>query len=201
MAKKAKEIIVKLKNVRLSYACLYEHEQFEGDSTGKYGANFILTEEANAAEIKEIKAAMKEVAQSKWPKGLPSTLQLCLRPGTDRETPEGNYAEGYGPGTHFFHATNRKRPITLDAGGDPVTQEDSENLDILQSGDYVHCSISLWAQDSHGQKRINAQLRGVRHYKEGERFGGGVPVDADDELGGFDDDGSASSGEDGGMFD
>lgn len=187
MAKKAKEIIVKLKNVRLSYACLYEHEEFEGESTGKYGANFILDEKAHAAEIKELKAAITEVAKSKWPKGLPSTLQVCLRPGTDREASEGNYAEGYGPGTMFFHATNRKRPVTLDAQQNPVTQEESENLDILQSGDYVHASISLWAQDSHGQKRVNAQLRGVRHYKEGERFGGGVPVDADEELGGFGD--------------
>jgi hypothetical protein len=40
--------------------------------------------------------------------------------------------------------------------------------------------VELWAQDNSWGKRINATLKGVQFYQDGEAFAGGVSASADD---------------------
>jgi hypothetical protein len=76
---------------------------------------------------------------------------------------------------------NKVRPLVLDRDKSPLTQSDGRPY----AGCYVNGSIELWCQDNAYGKRINATLRGVQFYKDGEAFAGGGSATADefDDLG------------------
>ena len=50
------------------------------------------------------------------------------------------------------------------------------------SGCYVNASIELWAQDNNYGKRINASLRGVQFYRDGDAVAGGGGPASEDEF-------------------
>lgn len=76
----------------------------------------------------------------------------------------------------YVSARNALRPLVVDVNKAPLTAEDGKPY----AGCYVNASIELWTQDNNYGKRVNATLRGVQFYKDGESFaGGGVASDDD----------------------
>jgi len=59
------------------------------------------------------------------------------------------------------------------------------------SGCYVNANIEVWAQDNSFGKRINAQLKGVQFYRDGDAFSGSAPSSPDE----FDDVGNTGETE------
>jgi hypothetical protein len=49
------------------------------------------------------------------------------------------------------------------------------------AGCYVNATIVVWAQDNEHGKRINAQVKAVQFFKDGEAFGAAA-VNPDDEF-------------------
>lgn len=168
---------IKLENVRLSFPNLFKPEAFQAGQDPKYQATFLFdpSDKKHAAKMKEIKEVAKEIlveaygAEDKIPKG----IKLCLK---DNEKEEKAY-DGY-EGMWFLPSNNTTRPTVVDRDLTPLTEEDGRPY----AGSFVNASITLWVQDNQYGKRVNANVRAVQMFRDGERFGGAAPVVAEDEF-------------------
>ena len=155
--------IIKLGNARLSYPSLFREKKFAPtDAKGSYSATFILDKKANAKEITAIKASIDAITREVF-KGKPvGNNRVCLHDGSEKEG-----TDGYGEGIMYVSARTDKRPQVVNRDLTPLTEEDGKPY----AGCYVNATIELWAQDNQYGKRINAKLRAVQFYKDGDSFG------------------------------
>jgi hypothetical protein len=165
---------IKLKNVRLSFPHLFTAQQSD-EGEPKFNAAFLL--EPTHPQVKEVEAAMLQVAKDKWGakwesvyKSMTASDKLALHDGDTK----AQYA-GY-EGNLFINANNPSRPLVLDRDKTPLTAEDGKPY----GGCYVNVTVEFWAQDNKFGKRINAGLGGVQFVKDGDRFGGGTVGDESD---------------------
>lgn len=159
---------IKLKNVRLSFPSLFRKAVFNGDET-KFEATFLLNKKEHAKTIAEIEAAIEAKIASDLKGAKLKADKICLKDGEDAEY------DGYA-GCMSFKASNSKRPLVIDRGRNPVSEDD----DMFYAGCYVNATVELWAQNNQYGKRINANLLGVQFAKNGEPFGDGTVADRDD---------------------
>lgn len=186
-----------LRNVRLSFAALFEPDTQTDKETGKtrttFKANFLIPKDDPEGNLKAIKRASTEAKEkkwgdkTKWPKMRPD--KLCLRDG-DLESWDG-YEE------NFYLSANSPvtRPPALvmnRKGGDKKWLKAEPGQ--LYSGCYVNAVVRIWGQDNEHGKRINASLESVQFFRDGSAFGA-PPVDPNDK---FSDD---MAGEEGGFGD
>lgn len=154
---------IMLKNVRLSFASLFDHEIYNNEDTGKFAATFLLNKVEHADLIKKIEKEISDFALEKFGAGkVPKVYKQPLLDG-DLQDYEG-YAN-----TYTIKGATKKRPIIIDQQKVPLTKEDEK----IFSGDYVNAKIDFWFQDNSYGKRINCNLIAVQLFKQGERFGGG----------------------------
>lgn len=181
-------MIVKLNNVRLAFPNLFRPQSVQG-SDPKYSASFLI--EPDADVIEELEDAMLQVAEAKWGDKAEKILgqlkkqeRVCLRDGDGKAEYDGF------EGNMYVAASNAARPLVVDRNREELSQADGRPY----GGCYVNTSVEIWAQDNDYGKRINASLRGVQFYKDGDSFSGGAPASADefDDLGdlGEDDEGA-----------
>lgn len=165
-----------LANVRLAFPQLWEPSSF-GEGKPAYGAAFIFP--PNHPAKKALDEACKEVAKEKWGakwepiyKAIEKADKLCIHDGDTK----AQY-DGY-EGNFFVNARNAARPSVKDVDGKtPLVQDDGKPY----AGCYVYAYIELYAQDNQYGKRINATLRGVQFFKDGDAFAGSTPA-GDDEF-------------------
>ena len=157
-----------IKNVRLSFPHLFKASSFTVGQDEKYSATFILA--PGDEQVNAIKAEIERIASEKWPKGIPSSVKVCLRPNSEKEL------DGFEEGGFFFNASNGSRPTVIDANRSPLVEGDGRPY----AGCYVNAIIDFWAQDNQYGKRVNASLSGVQFVMDGDAFGGGRPASADD---------------------
>lgn len=171
--------IVKLKNVRLSFPNLFQHEFYQGEDTGKFSATFLIPK-TDAAQVKMVTEAIQRAITRKWPTGkAPGKLELTFRDG-DNEGYEG-YADHYS-----LKATKPKQqPKILDKDKTPLTEDDA--YEKMYAGMFVNASVEFNAgTDGYGKHRVWCNLRGVQRHADGERFTKMTPV-TDDEFQDYDD--------------
>ena len=159
-----------IKNVRLSFPDLFRAVAFEAGKEPKFGAMFIM--EPGHPQIAEVQAAIQKVAAEKWPKNLPSSLPLCMRPNSDK-----GHLEGFDDGGWFINTSSKKRPTIIGRDRTPLVEQDGQPY----AGCYVNAIIDVWALNNpQFPKRICAELKGVQFVGDGEPFGGSSPAAADD---------------------
>lgn len=165
---------VKLNNVRISFPDLFQPKSFDGQQDAKYGAQFLIDKEG--ANYDAVIKAMKEVAAEKWPKSSDKALakltkeaRTCLTDGDDKDY------DGY-QNMYCLSARSASRPLVIDKDKTKLDSADGKPY----SGCYVNASIDIWAQDNKWGKRINAQLRGVQFWEDGEPFSGGSTASEDE---------------------
>ena len=173
-------MIVQLRNVRLAFPAIFQPQAF-GENTPAYGAKLII--DPSSPNVATIRDAIAAVATEKWgPKGAAIAKQLAA----DKKSAwvEGPYknknvdvVDGF-DGNFFLSTRSEKlRPTALDRQGQPVTEADH----LIEGGCYVHASVDIYMQDSpKWGRRINAVLRGVKFYADGEGFGGSSAASADE---------------------
>ena len=166
---------IKLTNVRLSFAQLFEAKTVNGEGKPAFSASFLIN--PNDPQVAMINAAIETVAKDKW--GVKADAQLkvmrtadktCLHSGDLK----ANY-DGF-EGMLYVSSRNTLRPLVIDVDKSPLVAEDGKPY----SGCFVNASVELWAQDNNYGKRVNATLMGVQFFKDGESFSGGGVADADD---------------------
>ena len=172
---------IKLENVRLAFPNLFEAKTVNGEGEPAFSASFLLPPKHPA--IKTLRDAFEAVGKDKWGAKWPTVKKeieakdrLALHDGDTK----ADYA-GFA-GNLFVSARNKTRPLVIDRDKSPLTSADGRPY----AGCYVHASIELWAQDNNYGKRINASLRGVQFFKDGDAFAGGGAA-SDDEFDSVDD--------------
>jgi hypothetical protein len=166
---------IKLNNVRLSFAQLFEAKTVNGEGKPAYSASFLI--DPKDPQIVAVNAAIEAVAKDKWGAKSEATLKAmkaadktCLHSGDLKS----NY-DGF-EGMLYISSRNSMRPLVIDVDKTPLFESDGKPY----SGCYVNCSVELWAQDNNYGKRINATLMGVQYFKDGESFSGGGVASEDD---------------------
>jgi hypothetical protein len=168
---------VKLNNVRLAFPALFEPQVVKGDTRGKpaFSAQLILPRDH--PQLPEIEKAIIEAATQTWGakamdvlRSLKPQDKLCVHNGDAK-------AEWSGfPGNLFISARAEARPLVVDRNRNILTAADGK----VYAGCYVNAVLDIWAQDNQFGRRVNAGLKGVQFYAEGEAFGGSVPAQVDD---------------------
>lgn len=184
-----KEVIGKviLLNVRGSFMALFEpdkQKQDDGSVRETWKSNFLIPkdEAANMVAVYKgqrmpvltaLKKASAEAKQKKWgdeknwPKMKPE--KLFLRDG-DLENWDGYagcfYVSSNAPLTDRpAVVTNRK-----DGNGEWIEAQAGGKASPY-AGCYVNATIEVWCQDNEHGKRVNAKLKAVQFYKDGDAFG------------------------------
>lgn len=164
---------IKLNNVRLSYANVFEARAMNEGQEPKYSTQIIIPKDH--PQIKELKKAVIEVARDEFPKlvkdnKIPAKIKTPLRDGDEERDDE---PEVYG-GMYFFNASNKKRPTVVDRDTTPLTEDDN----VIYSGCYANVFVDIYGFDTAGNKGVAAALGGVQFKKDGEALGGkGVTAD------------------------
>ena len=166
---------VHIKDVRCSFANIFEAKQVQGQGDAKFSCAFIIPKDHPA--VGEIAAAMKTAAKEKWGADVEKVYaalkagdKLCLHDGDSKPDNDG-YA-----GNLFINASNKTRPLVIGPQREPLVAADGKPY----SGCYVNAIVEIWPQDNQFGKRINASLLGVQFLRDGERLAGGGVAAADD---------------------
>ncbi|MFZ6767791.1 DUF2815 family protein [Undibacterium sp. Di26W] len=164
-----------LKNVRLAFSSIFEAKTVNGEGEPAFSASFLLP--PDHPQIKELEALQEQVIKDKWTtkaaqikKEMVTKDRLAIHDGDAKADYDGF------PGNLFISARNKSRPSVFDRDKTPLTQADGKPY----SGCYVNVSIELWAQDNSYGKRVNASLRGVQFYRDGDAFAGGGAASEDE---------------------
>lgn len=168
-------MIIQLKNVRLAFPDLWKATAFEDGQEPKYGATFLVAKKS--PQIKEIEAAINEVAVAEWKekaKGVLTSIKgnpnkFCFQDG------DGKSYDGYA-GCMALSAKNKKRPTVVDKDKTTLTESDEKPY----GGCYVNASVEIWAQDNKWGKAIRASLRGVQFLRDGDAFSAGSVASEDE---------------------
>lgn len=164
--------IFRLSNVRLSFPEIWAMKPGKDGGTPCFSASFIFdnADPQHQALLDRMEQQAERIALDKFQRKIRLSGPL-VRDGND-------YADtdGYGDGTSFISARQyNQRPWIVDLDPSiPLVKEDNRP----EAGDYVNAAVKLWVQDSHGQKRVNAELLGIQFLKKGARFAGGPMLEA-----------------------
>ena len=168
---------IMLKNVRLAFPNLFEPTTVSGADEPRYSAMLILP--PDHPQMAEIKSKMLAVAKDKWKDKAPviyasleKTDKLALHDGDTKAQYDGC------AGNFFISAAAKQnaRPTVINSDRTPLTERDGK----VYAGCYVNVSLDFWPQDNSYGKRVNAQLRGVQFFRDGDSFSAGRPADSDE---------------------
>lgn len=169
---------LKLNNVRLSFADLFEAVQFDGKGDFYFGCQLLVPE--GDPQKKLIDDAVAAVAKDKWGAKGAATLatlegnpqKICWIDGKKREY------EGYAGNWALSTKRNQSkgRPLVLDGQKNPIVAADGK----VYSGCYVNASVEFWAQDNGYGKGVRCTLLGVQFFRDGDAFTAGSPASPDD---------------------
>lgn len=165
---------IKLANVRLAFPAIFEAKSVAAEEPA-FSASLILRPDHPA--IAELNAAIDAVAKEKWGAKAAETLKalrakgnVCLHSGDEKANHDGF------EGNMYVSTRSKTKPLILDRDKTPLTAADGRPY----GGCFVNASLELWAQDNNFGKRVNAQLKGLQFYADGDAFSGGAPADPDD---------------------
>ncbi len=166
---------IKLTNVRIAFAEIFEAKTVQGEGKPSFSASFLI--DPKDPQLATIEKAALEVAKQKW--GAKADQVVKAAKGQDKwVTHDGDLKSQYAgfEGMIYINARNPVRPLVIDRDKSPLTAEDGKPY----AGCYVNASVELWAQDNQYGKRVNASLGGIQFVKDGDRFAGGSSADESD---------------------
>lgn len=156
-------------NVRISFPHLFAPSAV----TGKYSA-ILLVKKNDKENLSKLKGAFDE-AESKYKFKFEET---CRSDG-DEDTNINH--KGY----HVITCADHDQPVVVNRQNEVISDLDN----LIYGGCYVNAVITLWCQlNPKYTRRINANLKGVQFFKDGERFTSRVSVDLDHDFQTYDDD-------------
>ena len=179
--------IIFIKNVQIAFPALAEPQAI-GDGEPAYGGRFVI-DPKNTELVKQIDAAMADVAKAKWKDDAPAILAMLVdeskaafekKAYRSKKTgkPYAGFEDMYNLGART--PAGKPKPTVFDEYGKELTTK-AEIEQKVYSGCEVSAKVEFWAQDNSYGRRINCSLLGVMYAGEGERFGGGSgPASADD---------------------
>ena len=178
---------LKLNNVRLAFPVLFEAKTVNGEGKPAFSASFLL--DPADPQVKALNQAIEQVAKDKWGAKAEAILKQ-MRAQDKVALHDGDLKANYDgfPGNLYVSARSATRPLVIDKDKSPLTEQDGKPY----AGCFVNASIELWPQDNNYGKRVNASLRGVQFFRDGDAFAGGGAASEDE----FDDISSGATADD-----
>jgi hypothetical protein len=142
----------------------------EPDQFGKYSVKVAFDEDA---DLSGIEAAIKEAGEEQFGKTLPKKVALPIKDGNEETDDAGEvYASSKNMRIIRFKST-RKPPCIGPAGG-----EDLIEASDIYSGCYIKVKADFFGYTHpQGGKGVSAGMSAIQFVRNGERIGGGAPVD------------------------
>lgn len=166
---------VRLMNVRLAFPQLFEARAFSDGQGAAYSASFIFAEDHPAAKL--MRESIEKVGSEKWgAKWAALKKELLAKDKTALHDGDSKASYSGFAGNLYVSARSPVRPAVVDRDRTPLTQSDGK----LYAGCYVNAIIDVYPQDNAYGKRVNASLKGVQFYADGDAFSGGAAAKADD---------------------
>lgn len=156
-----------IKNARLSFPSLFEHEIYNNEDTGKFAATLLIPKDHPI--VPTIEKAVQSAAEEKFGKPLPKGVKFQVLMDGD----EKDY-DGY-EGHYSIKASTKKRPVLIERDKTPIVKDDK-----LYAGCFVNASISIWVMDNKYGKKVLANLNAIQFFEDGDPLSGGVDYSDDD---------------------
>lgn len=171
---------IMLKNVRLSYAHVWEPQAPINGGDPKYSASLIISK-ADTATLKMIEEKITELLKTEGPAKFGGkvpplgSLKLPLRDG-DTERDDEAYRDSM-----FMNASSKTRPGIVDQNVEPIIDRDE-----VYSGVYANVSVELYIFNVNGNRGVACGLGNIQKLRDGEALGGGA-IKAENEFAVVDD--------------
>lgn len=157
--------IVRLRNVRLSFPALFEPRSFEEGGSASFQSTFIMAKQGDPEQNAQyMSKAIAHVIKTGLKNKHPGRDKVCLRDGQEKGE---RGIDGYDDTIYYTSSNSRKQPTVVDRDLTQLSAKDNKPY----AGCYVNATVRLWAQDNKYGKRVNAQLRAVQFYADGDPFG------------------------------
>jgi len=160
-----------LKNVRFSYAHVFEPKAIGNSSEAKYSVSLII-QKSDTEGIAALNAAIKFVEDEVKAKNkgkLPANFKKPLRDG-DAERPDDEaYADAY-----FINASSKTKPGIVNRVKEPIIDQDK-----FYSGCFGNASINLYYFDVNGNRGIACGLNNLMKTKDGDALSGRASAEQD----------------------
>lgn len=158
--KTVKEVKLKLEGVKLSFPSFLETERFQGKSTHKYGATFIV-DKSDVENTQKIEEAINNILTQANDTNFQQEGRTFRRDG--EATKYSQYKSSV-----LVRGTNRDRPKLINRD---LTQIEVRDIDdFFYSGSIVNAVLGCWWQDNNYGKRINAKLYAVQFVEHSPNF-------------------------------
>jgi hypothetical protein len=164
---------LKLTNVRIAFARLFEPKLNQSKTAEEYSVCIILDPENPTTQA--LQEAVDDVATEKWGEKAVSLLEKGrlrdpIHDGDDMESGGEAFA-----GKLYCNAKSRRAPQIVDRKVQPIIDQDE-----IYSGCYCNITVSLYAYDKPENKGIGIGLNNIQLIKRGERLSGAP--DAEEEF-------------------
>lgn len=179
---------VKLNNVRFSYCNPFtaKANALNPQAAPTFSSDGIMT--LDHPDLPVLRAAILKVARSIWGehaeailKDLADEGRVCVKRGDKKRNKDGTPVDAYA-GKLYIKASNKTRPLVLDADKTPLTEKDGRPY----SGSWGNMIVTIKGLSGTGPmaqagKRIYAELNGLQFTRHDTAFGGGgAPASADE---------------------
>jgi hypothetical protein len=167
-------VTVRLRNVRLSFPALWTPRAFSDgkgesapDAKKTYQATFLMAKPGLDPKDDNAKLCLEAVAMvvKAGLKGKhPGKEKVAIRAGDEKGE---NGVDGYSDKMCFVGANSSKKLQIVDRDLSPLQESDGKPY----AGCFVNATVRFWPQDNKWGKRVNAQLRAIQFWGDGEPFG------------------------------
>jgi hypothetical protein len=170
--------ILRLNDVRLSFAFLFSPKKFDDDSDPRYECTFLLDPEnaKHKTTIDYIESEFDRIVKEEWGE-MPKNFKGKPFGYADED---GKEYDGWA-GMYYIQANTKPvAPKVVDRNPNIIlTEQDGRPY----AGCYVNGTMTMWA-DARPKvgPRVNSTLRAVQFLRDGEAFSGSGPIDAASEF-------------------
>ena len=167
-----KNVYIKTPEAILCFPSLFTPKKYEGSEKEKYEALLVFPEGSDTGALRGEEQRVVKVAFQNGARGVRS-------PFRDGNEVAEQWGEVFRNAT-FIRATSQFKPAVVDAGKNPVTDEER-----VYSGCIVRAVVHAFTYDNRGNRGVTFGLDAVQIVRDGKRIGGsGAAVAMFDDLSG-----------------
>lgn len=118
------------------------------------------------SDLSALKTAIKNAVINKWPDATKRPkIKMPIRDGSEKDF------DGYS-GCVFISASSKEKPVLVDENLKPILDRSR-----FYAGCYARAEINAFAYDNAGNRGVSFGLWKIQKLRDGEKFGGGKPVE------------------------
>lgn len=166
---------LKLQNVRLAFARLFEPKLNQSKTAEEYSACLIMDPDEPSTQA--LIDAVEQIATDKWGTKAPAMLERGKLRHPIHEGDTDMEDDPAFEGKLYVNAKSRRQPQIVDRKVQPIIDQDE-----IFSGCYCNVSISVYAYDVPENKGVGIGLNNIQLVRKGERLSGAPNAEEEFEV-------------------